>query len=65
MKRVVWIGDSLGRLREFPAEARREAGYQLERLQAAFQKKSRKTARTDTDLARRRFAELVRERRQQ
>ena len=62
MKRVVWIGDSLGRLREFPAEARREAGYQLERLQAAFQKKSRKT---DTDLARRRFAELVRERRQQ
>lgn len=34
MKRLIWIGDSLQRLREFPAEARREAGYQLERVQA-------------------------------
>jgi phage-related protein len=33
MKPVVWRGDSLARLREFPREAMREAGYQLERLQ--------------------------------
>ena len=109
MKRVVWIGDSLDRVREFPAHARREAGYQLERVQAgkdpadwkpmpsvglgvnelrvraagafrviyvakfaeavyvlhAFQKKTQKTARMDTGLARKRFADLVRERRQQ
>ena len=31
----------------------------------AFQKKSRKTARTDIDLARRRFAALIQDRRQQ
>ena len=34
MKRLVWLGDSLERLRGFPAQARREAGYQLERVQA-------------------------------
>lgn len=34
MKRLVWLGDSLERLREFPADARRETGYQLERVQA-------------------------------
>jgi phage-related protein len=33
MKPIVWLGDSLARVREFPAEARREAGYQLERVQ--------------------------------
>jgi phage-related protein len=34
VKPVVWIGDSLERVRGFPPEARREAGYQLERVQA-------------------------------
>jgi phage-related protein len=34
VKQLVWLGDSLERLREFPAEARREAGFQLERVQA-------------------------------
>lgn len=33
MKRIEWRGDSLARLREFPREAMREAGYQLERVQ--------------------------------
>lgn len=33
MKRVEWLGDSLDRLRKFPSEAKREAGYQLERVQ--------------------------------
>ena len=109
MKRILWLGDSLERLRDFPPDARRQAGYQLERVQLglrpadwkpmpavglgvaelrvrvsgafrviyiakfvegvyvlhAFQKKSRKTAVADVDLARRRFTELMRERRQQ
>lgn len=34
MKQLVWLGDSLERLRGFPPDARREAGYQLERVQA-------------------------------
>ena len=34
MKRIEWRGDSLARLREFPREAMREAGYQLERVQS-------------------------------
>lgn len=33
MKHVVFIGDSLSRLREFPDGARRDAGFQLERVQ--------------------------------
>jgi len=109
VKRIVWLGDSLARLREFAAEASHEAGYQLERVQAgkepadwkpmpsvglgvnelrvrvagafrviyiakfaeavyvlhAFQKKSQKTARTDIELARKRFTALIKERRQQ
>jgi phage-related protein len=34
LRRVEWLGDSLDRLRKFPAEPKREAGYQLERVQA-------------------------------
>jgi len=103
MKPVEWLGDSLARVREFPREARREAGYQLERVQDgrepkdwksmtsvgpgvqelrirmegafrviyvakfdeaiyvlhAFQKKSRRTALLDIELARSRFRNLV------
>jgi phage-related protein len=107
LKQVKWLGDSRERIREFPDEPRREAGYQLERVQAgtepadwkpmpsvglgvneirvrdasgafrliyvarfseavyvihAFQKKARKTPKPDIDLARRRFRELVQER---
>ena len=109
MKPVVWLGDSLARVREFAPDARHETGVQLGRVQAgkepvnwkpmpsvglgvnelrvrvgdafrviymakfveavyvlhAFQKKSRKTARTDIELARQRFRSLVRDRRQQ
>lgn len=36
MKQIIWLGDSLNRLRAFPAEARREAGYQLERVQVGM-----------------------------
>lgn len=109
MKSVIWLGDSLARVRDFAPEARHEAGVQLGLVQAglqpfdwkpmpavglgvneirvrsagayrviyvakfleavyvlhAFQKKSRKTARMDIDLARRRFGALVQDRRQQ
>lgn len=107
MKPVVWLGDSLARLREFPADAMHDVGYQLElvqhgaepndwkpmpsigvgaselRVQAGgpfrliylarlpeavyvlhvFQKKARKTAQLDIDLARRRMRSLLAERR--
>jgi phage-related protein len=33
MKPIVWVGDSLVRVRAFPADAKRELGYQLERAQ--------------------------------
>lgn len=33
MKPIVWVGDSLVRVRGFPADAKREVGYQLERVQ--------------------------------
>src|SRR5690242_6040668 len=36
MKPIVFAGDSLGRIRAFPADARRETGYQLERVQSGL-----------------------------
>ena len=33
MKRLEFLGDSLDRLREFPFEARKEAGVQLHKVQ--------------------------------
>jgi phage-related protein len=33
MKSIVFIGDSLKRLREFPEDARHDAGYQLDKVQ--------------------------------
>ncbi len=33
MKAIEFLADSLDRLREFPADARREAGFQLDNLQ--------------------------------
>lgn len=36
LKRVEFLGDSLARLREFPESARKEAGFQLQRLQAGL-----------------------------
>jgi len=32
-KLIQWLGDSLDQVRTFPANVRREAGYQLERVQ--------------------------------
>ena len=109
LKPVRWVGDSREQIRGFPDEPRREAGYQLDRVQAgkepadwkpmpsvgigvneirvredsgafrviyvvkfaeavyvlhAFQKKARKTSKRDIELARRRFRELVQERKQ-
>jgi phage-related protein len=33
LKRIVWHGDSLERIRSFPSDARQDAGYELERVQ--------------------------------
>lgn len=33
MKPIAWVGDSRERLREFPADAMQDAGYQLELVQ--------------------------------
>jgi phage-related protein len=35
MKRLEWVGSALDDLREFPQEARNEAGHQLHRVQCA------------------------------
>jgi len=37
MKRIGFVGDSLKRLREFPAGARQDAGYQLDKVQRGLQ----------------------------
>ena len=34
MKPIAWVGDSRERLREFPADAMQDAGYQLELVQS-------------------------------
>jgi len=105
LKRVRFHGDSLGRLRDFPEEARREAGHELYQVQMrrepsdwkpmatigagvreirirdvsgayrviyiasladaihvlhAFEKKARKTARRDLELAAARLRQLKR-----
>lgn len=36
-KPVVFLGDSLNRLRSFPDDVRRDAGYQLDRVQHGLQ----------------------------
>jgi phage-related protein len=37
VKPLRFLGDSLKRLREFPEDARQDAGYQLEKVQRADQ----------------------------
>ena len=39
MKPVIWVGDSRERIREFPADARRLAGHDLELVQAGREPK--------------------------
>ncbi|MCL4460652.1 MAG: type II toxin-antitoxin system RelE/ParE family toxin [Nitrospirae bacterium] len=36
MKPLAWIGDSLDRLKEFPVEVRKEAGFELLQVQKGF-----------------------------
>ena len=106
MKPVVFRGTSLEALRKFPEQARREAGYQLDKVQSGhdptdwkpmpsigagvkeirigdetgafrviylarladaihvlhcFQKKTQQTSKTDIELARKRFKNLMKE----
>ena len=37
MKTVSFLGDSLKRLREFPDDAKQDAGYQIDKVQNGFQ----------------------------
>ena len=37
MKAVRFLGDSLKRIREFPADVKQDVGYQLDKLQRAQQ----------------------------
>lgn len=105
MKPVCFLGDSLKSLREFPEDAKHDAGYQLDKVQRgdqpddfkpmpsigkgveeirvwddagtyrviytarvadavyvlhAFQKKTQATSKRDMDIARERFAKLIR-----
>jgi phage-related protein len=76
-KPLVWVGATLDRLRGLPAAARREAGYQLYRVQRgldprfaeavyvlhAFEKRTQQTRQADLELARRNLAEVLRHRR--
>jgi phage-related protein len=105
MKSIIFLGDSLVRLREFDSDAKQDAGYQLDKVQRgeqpddfkpmpsigqgveeiriwndsgtyrvvytarlsdavyvlhAFQKKTQATSKKDTELAKNRYAELMR-----
>jgi len=107
VKPVVFVGDSLKRLREFPESVRHDAGYQLDKVQRgqtpddlkpmpsigrgveeiriwddsgtyrviytarladavyvlhAFQKKTQATSKREMDIARRRLAQVIKER---
>lgn len=106
-KPLLWVGTALEDLQAFPAAARRQAGFQLRRVQAgllpddwkpmtgvgagvyeirihagtehrvfyvakfeegvyvlhAFEKRSRQTRAVDLDVARKRFADIVQQRR--
>jgi phage-related protein len=46
MKPVVFLGDSLDRLRAFPDDARRNAGFQIERVQRGLEPDDWKPIRT-------------------
>jgi len=37
MKRIVFLGDSIARLRQFPEDARKEAGVQLHKVQKGIE----------------------------
>ena len=102
-KSLAWLGSSLEDIRAFPKDARRDAGYELGRVQQAtdwkpmasvgagvteirvhtgaehrvfyiakfeesiyvlhaFEKRTRRTARSDIALAKKRLADLIRQR---
>ena len=37
MRRIVWMGSSFDDLRQFPEDVRRDAGFQLYRLQSGLE----------------------------
>jgi len=68
LKPVRWLGDSRERIREFPDDSRREAGHELERVQAGIEPADPRpmpSPKPDIDLAGKRFRDLVQERKRQ
>lgn len=59
MRPIRFLGSSLDDLRQFPVDARQEAGYQF--VLHCFQKKEQ-TSQKDISLARMRFRDLMKER---
>lgn len=46
MKAVIWMGGSREDLRDFPADARRQAGYQLDKVQRGVEPEDWKPLKT-------------------
>lgn len=46
MKPITFLGDSLGKLKDFPQGARREAGFQLDRVQRGLMPENWKPVKT-------------------
>ncbi len=73
-KPLLWAGSALNDLRAFPADARRESGFQLRRVQRGLMPADFKAVarvgqgvyeiriHTDLELARKRLAEVLRQR---
>ena len=61
MKPVRFLGDSLQCVRDFPVDARQDAGYQLDRVQRV-QKKTQRTSQRDIELVKARFREMMKDR---
>ena len=58
MKPLAFVGSSLTDLSDFPAEARRAAGFELCSHKHAFQKKTQKTRKEDIALAHKRYQQV-------
>jgi phage-related protein len=46
LKRIVWHGDSLDRIRKFPEDARQNVGFELERVQKGLEPRDWKPMKT-------------------
>lgn len=65
MKDIIWLGTTLSELRKFPADACREIGYNLEKVQIGLEPYDWKPMTSvglgvkEIELAKKRYAELL------